>query len=139
MSCDLRFAAEDAHIAIPTAKLGLLYGPVETRRLVGLVGPARAKDLLFSGRRIETAEALAIGLIDRCFPAASLRAESEAYAQSVAALSKTSIRGAKSMVGAMVAGVAENSLREAIEAAALGEDFREGRAAFAEKRKPNFG
>jgi enoyl-CoA hydratase/carnithine racemase len=138
LSCDLRFAAEDAHIAIPPAKLGLLYGPVETRRLVGLVGPARAKDLLFSGRRIETLEALAIGLIDRRFSPALLRSEAEAYAKDLAALSRTSIRGAKAMVGAMVAGVAENSLREAIEAAALGEDFREGRAAFREKRKPNF-
>ena len=52
LACDLRFAAEDAHLAIPPAKLGLLYGPVETRRLVELVGPARAKDLLFSGRRV---------------------------------------------------------------------------------------
>src|SRR6202034_3530028 len=65
LCCDLRFCAENAHLGIPPAKLGLLYGPVETRRLVELVGPSRAKDLLFSCRRGETAEALAIGLIDR--------------------------------------------------------------------------
>ena len=73
LCCDLRFCAENAHLAIPPAKLGLLYGPVETRRLVELVGPARAKDLLFSGRRVETEEALNIGLIDRRVPAGELR------------------------------------------------------------------
>ncbi len=65
LCCDLRFCADDAHLAITPAKLGLVYGHVETRRLVELVGPARAKDLLFSGRRVEPAEALAIGLVDR--------------------------------------------------------------------------
>ena len=138
LSCDLRFAAEDAHIAIPPAKLGLVYGPVETRRLVDLIGPSRAKDLLFSGRRIETLEALAIGLIDRRFSPALLRSEAEAYAKDLAALSKTSIRGAKTMVAAVVAGADEYLSRERVEAAALGEDFWEGRAAFAEKRKPKF-
>ena len=67
-----RFCADDAHLAITPAKLGLVYGHVETRRLVELVGPARAKDLLFSGRRIEPAEALAIGLVDRLVAAEAL-------------------------------------------------------------------
>src|SRR3984957_17141180 len=65
LCCDLRFCAENAHLAIPPAKLGLLYRPGATRRLVELVGPARAKDLLFSGRRVETEGGLALGLIDR--------------------------------------------------------------------------
>ena len=56
LCCDLRFCAEDAHLAITPAKLGLLYGHIETRRLVELVGPARAKDLLFSGRRVAPAK-----------------------------------------------------------------------------------
>ena len=60
-----RFCAADAHLAVTPARLGLVYGHAETRRLVELVGPSRAKDLLFTGRRIETEEALAIGLIDR--------------------------------------------------------------------------
>ena len=139
LSCDLRFAAEYAHIAVPPAKLGLLYGPLETRRLVELVGPSRAKDLLFSGRRVETAEALAIGLIDRRVPAATLRAEAEAYAHALAKLSQTSIRGAKAMVSAISGGEASEFLRTRVEQAAMGADFREGRTAFAEKRRPRFG
>ena len=55
----LRFCAADAYLAVTPAKLGLVYGHAETRRLVELVGPSRAKDLLFTGRRIETEEALA--------------------------------------------------------------------------------
>jgi enoyl-CoA hydratase/carnithine racemase len=137
LCCDLRFCAENAHLAIPPAKLGLLYGLVETRRLVELVGPARAKDLLFSGRRVETEEALAIGLIDRRVPAGELAAAVESWAREIAALSQTSIRGAKRAVEAIVRGD-EAELRDLVEAAALGEDFREGRAAFAGKRKPRF-
>lgn len=137
LCCDLRFCAEDAHLAIPPAKLGLLYGPVETRRLVELVGPSRARDLLFSGRRVETAEALAMGLVDRRIAAGELDASVEAYARDLAALSQTSIRGAKRAVEAALSG-REAPVRGWVEAAALGADFREGRAAVAAKRKPRF-
>ena len=136
LACDLRFCAEDAHIAIPPAKLGLLYGPVETQRLVELVGPSRAKDMLFSGRRVETMEALAIGLIDRRTPAVELRAAVETYAREIAGLSQTSVRGAKRAVE--LVGGGENGLHDLVEAAATGEDFREGRAAFVQKRTPRF-
>jgi enoyl-CoA hydratase/carnithine racemase len=138
LACDLRFAAEDAHIAAPPAKLGLLYGPVETRRLAELVGPSRAKDLLFSGRRALTEEALAIGLIDRRLPAANLAAEAQTYALELAKLSQTSIRGAKATAEAALAGDSPDTLRAHVEAAALGADFREGKLAFAEKRRPKF-
>jgi enoyl-CoA hydratase/carnithine racemase len=137
LCCDLRFCAEDAHLAIPPAKLGLIYGPVETRRLVELVGPARAKDLLFSGRRVETAEALAIGLIDRRLPQSELAGAVEGYAREISGLSRTSVFGVKRAVEAVARDDAAE-LRNLAQAAALGEDFREGRAAFAEKRKPRF-
>src|SRR5580700_7646441 len=73
------FSAGDAHLAVTPARLGLIYGHAETRRLVELVGPSRAKDLLFTGRRIETEEALAIGLIDRRVPAGELAAAVESW------------------------------------------------------------
>ena len=138
LACDLRFAAADAHLAIPPAKLGLLYGPVETRLLVETVGPAVAKDLLFSARRVPADEALRLGLVNRVTPAPALAAEVEAYALGLAALSGASIRGAKKAVRAVGSGDAKG-LRALVEAAATSADFREGRRAFQEKRAPRFG
>jgi enoyl-CoA hydratase/carnithine racemase len=93
LACDLRFCAADAHLAVTPAKLGLIYGHAETRRLIELVGPSRAKDLLFAGRRIETEEALAIGLIDRRVETA-LQETVLGYARGLAELSQASIRAA---------------------------------------------
>src|SRR5579871_126446 len=139
LACDLRFCADDAYLAITPARLGLIYGHVETRRLVELVGPSRAKDMLFTGRRIETDEALAIGLIDRRVEAAP-EETALGYARELATLSQTSIRGAKRAVEAIASGMAAETpaYRGLVEGAALGADFAEGRAAFLEKRSPRF-
>jgi enoyl-CoA hydratase/carnithine racemase len=139
LACDLRFCDADAHLAITPAKLGLIYGHAETRRLVELVGPARAKDLLFTGRRIETDEALAIGLIDRRIETA-LEETVLGYARGLVELSQASIRGAKRAVDAIAAGMSEETpgFRALVETAALGPDFAEGRAAFAAKRTAKF-
>ena len=103
LACDLRYAAEDTHIAAPPAKLGLLYGPVETRLLVQTIGPAAAKDLLFSARTLETEEALRLGLINRRLPAAALAAAVDERARTRTKLSRISIRGAKKAVRAVLA------------------------------------
>jgi enoyl-CoA hydratase/carnithine racemase len=105
---------------------------------VELIGLARAKDLLFSGRKVETAEALTFGLIDRRVALSELHGAVETYARDLAALSQTSIRGAKRMVEAGSSG-ADAKMRALVEAAAHGDDFREGRAAFATRRSPSFG
>ena len=140
MACDLRFCAADAFLAITPAKLGLLYGFAETRRLVELVGPARAKDLLFSARRILPDEALAIGLVDRVVAPGILEESIRAYAAELSVLSQQSIRGAKAAVAAISGGLGAESpaFRALIERAALGEDFAEGRKAFVEKRAAQF-
>jgi len=140
LACDLRFCGDDAHLSTPPAKLGALYGFIETRRLVEVVGPARAKDLLFSGRRLACAEALAIGVVDRLVPAAGLDRTIDDYAAELAALSQYSIRGAKRAVDAVAVGLVEETpaFRDLVEQAGLGEDFAEGRAAFLAKRKAVF-
>ena len=139
LACDLRFCAADAYLAITPARLGLVYGHAETRRLVELVGPARAKDILFTGRRIETDEALSIGLIDRRVETA-LRETVLGYARGLADLSQASIRGGKRAVEAIAGGmtVETPAFRALTEQAALGPDFAEGRLAFAQKRPARF-
>jgi enoyl-CoA hydratase/carnithine racemase len=139
LACDLRFCAADAHLAITPARMGLVFGHAETRRLVELVGPSRAKDLLFTARRIETDEALAIGLIDRRIEAA-LQETVLGYARGMADLSQASVRGCKRAIDAIAAGMTHETpgFRALTEAAAFGPDFVEGKEAFAAKRTPKF-
>jgi enoyl-CoA hydratase/carnithine racemase len=139
LACDLRFCAADAHLALTPARLGLIFGHAETRRLVELVGPSRAKDLLFTARRIETDEALAIGLIDRRVETALIDT-AMGYARGVAEMSQASVRGCKRGIDAVAAGMSVETpgYRALTEAAAFGPDFAEGRAAFAAKRPPKF-
>ena len=138
MACDLRFATPDARLAMPPAKLGANYPFAGTRQLVHLVGPARAKDMLYSGRMVAADEALRIGLIDRI--AADLDADVGAYADTVADLSASSVRVTKQIVQAICDGTDEETpeLKALFDESFAGEDFAEGYRAFLEKRKPRF-
>ncbi len=69
LACDLRVCAEDARLGLPEVLLGVIPGGGGTQRLPRLVGPARAKDLILTGRQVRGPEALAIGLADRVMPA----------------------------------------------------------------------
>ena len=68
LACDFRVAGDDAQLGQPEILLGIIPGAGGTQRLARLVGPARAKDLIFSGRMVDAAEALRIGLVDRVVP-----------------------------------------------------------------------
>ena len=98
VACDLRFAAEDARLGITPARLGLAYSLGDVRRLAGLVGAARAKDLLFSARLVTAEEALRLGLVDRVPAAPELAVAVSGYARSLCALSGNSQRLLKSIV-----------------------------------------
>ena len=84
LACDMRVASDSATFGQPEVQLGIIPGAGGTQRLARLVGPARAKDLILSGRRVKAGEALNIGLCDRVFPAAVLQAEARAMALSFA-------------------------------------------------------
>lgn len=140
MACDLRFVAEGARFALPPARLGVAYPFPGIRQLVGLVGPSRAKDMLYSGRLVGAEEALAIGLADRVFPAETLLEETLNYVEGVAALSSNSHCVAAQLVDAVATSAEpdDEDLRSLFESTFVSDDFQEGYRAFLEKRRPVF-
>ncbi len=85
LACDFRWAAAEAELWIPEVDLGVPLGVASTARLVRLVGPARAKEIIMEGRRYGAAEAQAIGLVHRVVPAAALPDAVREYAARLAA------------------------------------------------------
>jgi enoyl-CoA hydratase/carnithine racemase len=140
LSCDLRFAAEGARFGITPARLGLVYSFADTKRLVDTVGPARARDMLFSGRLVPAEEALRIGLIDRLLPPDRLEAETLAYVSDLCRLSQYTIRATKRIIQDMVDGADTETAeaRRLFDASFAGVDFREGVSAFLGKRPADF-
>ncbi len=141
LRADVRFAADSASFSVPSARLGLNFGLDNTRLLVTCVGPAHAKDLLMSGRRVASAEALRIGLVNQVVAAADLEAATRDYALLLAANAPLSMQSSKFAVNELTRDAAERDLAEAERqcwACFDSDDFAEGRRAFAEKRNPNF-
>jgi enoyl-CoA hydratase/carnithine racemase len=141
MACTLRLAADTARFGQPEINLGLIPGFAGTQRLVRLVGKSKALEMILTGDSITAQEALAMGLVNRIFPAASLMTEARALATVLAAKPRIAVRYALEAVNRGV----EMSFADAclLEAALFGmvtttDDMREGTRAFLEKRKPEF-
>jgi enoyl-CoA hydratase/carnithine racemase len=100
LCADLRFAAEDAVLGQPEIQLGIIPGAGGTQRLTRLVGPSRAKDLVFTGRFVKADEALAMGLVDRVYPADRVYAEAVAWAGQFAHAATYAVRAAKESIDA---------------------------------------
>ncbi|HQR26208.1 MAG TPA: enoyl-CoA hydratase-related protein [Nocardioides sp.] len=98
LCADVRFAAEDAVLGQPEILLGIIPGAGGTQRLSRLVGPSRAKDLIFTGRFVKADEALALGLVDRVLPADRVYAEARAWAGRFAGAATYALRAAKEAV-----------------------------------------
>ena len=141
MACDLRFAAEGAKFGIPAAKLNIIYPADAVAQLVALVGPAYAKDILYSARAVDAAEALAIGFIQRLLPKDDLERATYEYLRTVAANAPMSLRGSKVMIQSILEGLTETHrtrLRQLALEVFESEDYKEGTRAFLEKRPPRF-
>ncbi|WP_435240964.1 enoyl-CoA hydratase/isomerase family protein [Streptomyces cucumeris] len=134
-ACDLRFAEEGARFGITPAKLGIVYPPGSTRRLVELVGPATAKYLLFSGELIDTGRALRTGLVDEVLPADGLDRRVAEFTRVLVARSPLTQAAAKEFAAGPADPERAAHWRE--QARTSGE-AEEGVAAFLARRPPRF-
>ena len=141
IACDIRIAAKEAVFAMPEVSVGLLPGAGGVTRLPRLIGAGRARDLMFSGRRIGAEEALRIGLIEHVVPLADLDATVRTMAETIAAHAPLALRALKRALRASDGlPIEEATARVLPERMSLDttRDYLEGMTAFKEKRKPVF-
>ncbi|GGS74084.1 enoyl-CoA hydratase/isomerase family protein [Nonomuraea spiralis] len=141
LCADFRVAGESAKLGQPEVLLGLIPGAGGTQRLPRLVGPARAKDLIFSGRHVPAAEALDIGLVDRVVPDEQVYTAALEWAATFVGGPSVALRAAKQAVDQGVEVDLDSGLEiERLQFAGLfaTDDARIGMRAFAEKAKPKF-
>ena len=98
LACDIRFASPNAQLGQPEVTLGICPGWGGTQRLLRIVGPSRAKDLIFSGRKITAEEAFSMGLINKIIPSENLLPETRAYAKTISKNSNFAIGVSKMLV-----------------------------------------
>ncbi|WP_227937903.1 enoyl-CoA hydratase-related protein [Alkalihalobacillus deserti] len=140
LACDLRFSSESGIFAITPAKIGIIYSYQGTKNLIDLVGVARAKDLLFSARKLNSYEAYSYRLVERIFPDEEIAAKTYEYADSIARLAQKSIKGAKKIISEINDGKMQETeeIYELTVSSYASSDYQEGVKAFIEKRVPNF-
>jgi len=136
LAADIRLAAAEAEFAMPEVKLGTVPGWGGTQRLARLIGEARAKQLIFSGARIDAARAERWGLVNELVPRAELLGRARELAESIAANAPVAVQIAKQLIDAGGAGATLEALAGAL--AATTADGREGVAAFRERRSARF-
>jgi enoyl-CoA hydratase/carnithine racemase len=141
MLADIRLASDNSQFGIPAARLGIAYGYDGLRNLVSLVGPSWARLIMYTGTRIDSAEALRIGLVDRVLPDAGLWDATMEIARTISGNAPLAIKAAKITIAQVLKDPDQrdmNAIKEIGVACMDSEDFREGRQAFMEKRKPKF-
>ncbi|MGB8843121.1 MAG: enoyl-CoA hydratase [Aliidongia sp.] len=141
LCCDLRICNDAARFAVPAARLGLGYGLGQVRRLVDLVGPGFAKEILLTARQFDAAEALAMGLVNRVLPDDRIEAFVADYAETIACNAPLTLAALKRTVDEAIkdADTRDEALcARMVKACFDSADYREGRRAFLEKRKPRF-
>jgi enoyl-CoA hydratase/carnithine racemase len=141
LSCDLRIAGEGSRFGVPAAKLGLGYDFKGVRKLVDTVGAAFAKEIFFTARQFSAAEALAMGLVNRCVPDDRLEATVRELAHGIAANAPLTVASIKTLVAQVLMDESARDMalcREVVDRCFASDDYVEGRTAFMEKRKPVF-
>jgi len=140
-ACDLRICSERASFGMPAARLALGYPFEAIRRLANIVGIANARQLMFTGQRIDAIHAHMIGLAQQVVPYDDLEAMVTDFADTIAGNAPLTIQAMKFISGQVLADPADRDLARCdamVAACFASEDYKEGRRAFMEKRKPEF-
>ena len=141
MAADLRIASADSEFGIPAARLSIAYEPDSVRRLIDLVGPAHARMILYTAKRIDAAEAERIGLINKMTAAEALNDVVLDIARSIADNAPLSIAASKLTINEMMKDESQRDMAAVKRMAEIcfnSADYKEGRTAFMEKRTPRF-
>lgn len=141
LACDIRLASENAQMGLPEVSLAVIPGFGGTQRLARIVGEGRAKELVFTGRRVKADEALAMGLVNKVVPQPQLLEAAKEMARAILANGPVAVRLAKEVIHDGLSASLEHGL--GLEQKAFGlvfatHDQKEGMRAFMEKRKPNW-
>lgn len=141
LHADIRVAAEGSQFGVPAAKLALGYPFKNMKKIIDLVGPAKTKEIVFTGRRYSGEDALAMGLINQLVPADDLDEVVQELASTIAANAPLTILATKVIVAEATKDPEDRDVAycdELVENCMLSDDFKEGRTAFMEKRPPVF-
>ena len=141
LACDIRIAARGTRFAVPAGRLGLAYPIDGVTALTNVVGPANARDILFSARQFDADEAYAMGLVNRVVDSEGLEAYVREYANKIAENAPLTVAAAKLTIREATKEAADRNHRaldEAVTRCFDSEDYREGVSAFMERRPPKF-
>jgi enoyl-CoA hydratase len=141
LTADLRVTADDGQFGVPAAKLGLGYGYGGIKELMNIVGPSFAKEIFFTGGRFCAVDAETMGLVNRVVPVDELESRVTALAMTIAENAPMTVKAAKAAINEGTKNPDERELDRVaamVEACFNSDDYKEGRRAFMEKRKPQF-
>ncbi len=141
LQADLRIATSDSVFGVPAARLGLGYPYRNMKRIVDLIGPSRTKEVFFTANRYSAAEALSMGLINKVVEPDELEDAVAELAATIAENAPLTVKMAKIIIGESVKPESQRDLdacQAAVDMCMNSEDYKEGRTAFMEKRKPEF-
>ena len=141
VGCDIRIAADNAKFGVPAAKLGLGYRFDGIKRLASIVGPSFTAEIFFTGRQFTAEEALQMGLVNRVVPVADVERYTLEFAGTIGGNAPLTIAAVKRSLIELNKDESARDLalcQSMVDACFASEDYKEGQAAFMEKRKPQF-
>lgn len=139
--CDYRVATPGSKFALPAAKLGLGYGYPGLRRFIDQIGPSNTRDIFYTARQLDAEEAYRIGILNKVVPDGELETYVSTYAQGIAANAPLTVSAIKHITTEALKPESQRDLDSCtakVAACFASEDYKEGRKAFMEKRKPQF-